>query len=328
MAVKVLVGGIELPEGAIGRIEAVAPNLDVRALSREEFADAATLHAALADAEVVYTNWSGMWNSLAPRFAEVAPNLKWVQLGSAGADAISAQALASGVRFTTTAGFNALSISEYVVGCMVMFAKGWPRLWRNQEARGWERKPVETLESKTLGIVGFGHIGAEIAKRARPFGMRVMATRRSFAGGEIDPLVDVALAPSEVGRLLRESDFVVLSTALTAETRGLLDAAAFASMKPSAYLINVSRGEVLDEAALASALRDGTIAGAALDVMVKEPLPAESPLWELDNVILTPHISGRVADLYALATDIAVANLARYASGQPLENEVDPVRGY
>jgi glyoxylate/hydroxypyruvate reductase len=120
----------------------------------------------------------------------------------------------------------------------------------------------------------------------------------------------------------------VLSTALTAETRGLIDARALASMQRSAYLINVSRGEVVDEDALASALRAGTIAGAALDVTTKEPLPPEHPLWDLENIIITPHISGRVADLYGLATDVFCDNLRRYLTKESLRNEVDPTRGY
>jgi phosphoglycerate dehydrogenase-like enzyme len=328
MAVQVVVAGVELPEGAAEQIRAVSDNLDVRVLSRADMAAEGEFASALADAEIAFGNWSGQWNDVVASLSEVAPHLRWVQLGSAGADALTPAALASGLRFTTTAGFNAASIAEYVVGCMVMFSKGWPRLSRNQAAHGWERLPVETLVGKTVGIVGFGHIGAEVARRAKAFGCRIVATRRSFAGGERDELVDVGYAPSDVGKLLAESDFVVLSSALTAETRGMIDAAALASMKRSAFLINVARGEMIDEDALATALLAGTIAGAALDVTVREPLPAEHLLWTLDNIIITPHISGRVADLYGLATDIFSDNLRRYLAQQPLRNEVDPARGY
>lgn len=327
MAIRVVVAGVELPEGAVDQIRAVSPEYDVRILGRGEMDDA-TLRGALADAEVVFANWSGQWNDIIASLGSVAPQLRWLQLGSAGADALTPAALTSGVRFTTTAGFNAVPIAEYVVGCMVMFSKGWPRLARNQAAHGWERIPVTTLVGKTVGIVGFGHIGAEVAKRAKAFGCRIVATRRSFAAGGGDPLLDAAYAPSEVGKLLAESDFVVLSAALTAETRGLIDAAALSSMKRTAYLINVSRGEELDEDALASALREGTIAGAALDVATKEPLPPEHPLWDLDNIIITPHISGRVAELYGLATNVFCDNLQRYLAHEPLANEVDPARGY
>jgi phosphoglycerate dehydrogenase-like enzyme len=327
MSIRVVVAGVELPDGAADQIRAVSLEYDVRILGRQEMDDE-TLRAALADAEVVFANWSGQWNEIVASLDSIAPQLRWFQLGSAGADALTPVALASGVRFTTTAGFNAVPIAEYVLGCMVMFSKGWPRLARNQAAHGWERIPVTTLVGKTVGIVGFGHIGAEVAKRAKAFGCRIVATRRSFTSGGGDRLLDAAYAPSEVGTLLAESDFIVLSTALTAETRGLIDAQALASMQRSAYLINVSRGEVVDEDALASALRAGTIAGAALDVTTKEPLPPEHPLWDLDNIIITPHISGRVADLYGLATDVFCDNLRCYLTKEPLRNEVDPARGY
>lgn len=330
MAVQVLVAGVDLPQGGAELIRGVSPELDVRVLTRAEVTEEGRLAAALADAEIAFGNWSGQWNQVVAALPDVAPRLKWVQLGSAGADALTPAALSSGLTFTTTAGFNAVSISEWVVGCMLMFSKGWPRLFRNQQQHGWERIPVETLVGKTVGIVGFGHIGAEVAKRARAFGCRVIATRRSFSTstGAPDELLDAAYAPAEVGTLLASSDFVVLSTALTAETRGLIDATALGSMKPGAYLINVSRGEVVDEDALASALRGGVIAGAALDVTVREPLPPEHPLWELENIIITPHISGRVADLYGLATDIFLDNLRRYLAGESLRNQVDPERGY
>ena len=328
MAVRVLVAGVDLAVDGAEQIRVVSPDLDVTVLSRAEMGEPGRFASALADAEIAFGNWSGQWNEVVAGLPGSAPRLRWVQLGSAGADALTPAALGSGLTFTTTAGFNAVSIAEWVVGCMVMFAKGWPRLFRNQQAHGWERIPVETLVGKTVGIVGFGHIGAEVAKRARAFGCRVVATRRSFGAGDADPLLNAAYAPAEVGRLLAESDVVVLSSALTAETRGLIDAAALASMKPSAILINVSRGEVVDESALAEALRAGTIAGAALDVTVREPLPPEHPLWDLDNIVITPHISGRVANLYALATEIFCDNLRRYLAGEALRNQVDPARGY
>jgi phosphoglycerate dehydrogenase-like enzyme len=328
MTVRVLVAGVDLAADGAERIRAASPDLDVTVLTRAEMGEPGRFAAALADAEIAFGNWSAQWNEVVAGLPASAPRLRWVQLGSAGADALTPAALGSGLTFTTTAGFNAVSISEWVLGCMLMFAKGWPRLFRNQQAHGWERQPVETLVGKTVGIVGFGHIGAEVAKRARAFGCRVVATRRSFGEGGGDPLLDAAYAPSEVHRMLADSDYVVLSSALTAETRGLIDADALASMKPSAVLINVSRGEVVDEDALAAALRDGTIAGAALDVAVREPLPADHPLWSLDNIVITPHISGRVADLYALATEIFCDNLARYGAGEALRNQVDPARGY
>jgi phosphoglycerate dehydrogenase-like enzyme len=201
MPIRVVVAGVELPNGAADQIRAVSPEYDVRILGRDEMDDE-TLRRALADAEVVFANWSAQWNEIIASLGSVAPQLRWFQLGSAGADALTPAALNSGVRFTTTAGFNAIPIAEYVLGCMVMFSKGWPRLARNQAEHGWERIPVTTLVDKTVGIVGFGHIGAEVAKRAKAFGCRIVATRRSFTSGAGDPLLDAAYTPSEVGTLL------------------------------------------------------------------------------------------------------------------------------
>jgi phosphoglycerate dehydrogenase-like enzyme len=210
-----------------------------------------------------------------------------------------------------------------------MFCRGWPHLFRFQQAHEFNRRiPPRELCGKTVGIIGMGHIGAAVAQRARAFGCRVLGIRRSFTARGPDAVADEAVPPSDLDYLLGESDFVVIAAPLTPETRGLIGEAQLRAMKPSACLINVARGAIVDEPALIRALKEGWIAGAGLDVFVREPLPPESELWDLENLILTPHISGGT-EIYSLrATEIFCANLRRYLAGQPLENVVDPNRGY
>jgi len=179
-----------------------------------------------------------------------------------------------------------------------------------------------------VGIVGMGHIGEEVARLARAFGCRIVATRRSVTAPTSDQHADELLPPSGLPRLLETSDYVVLAVPLTPETRGMIGAAELGMMPPHAVLVNIARGGVVDEAALVDALREHRIAGAALDVFEREPLPAESPLWDLDNVIVSPHISGGTEIYNQRAVDIFADNLRRFLAGEPLHNVVDPARGY
>jgi phosphoglycerate dehydrogenase-like enzyme len=173
-----------------------------------------------------------------------------------------------------------------------------------------------------------GAIGGALAQRARALGCRVLGMRRSFTARGPDTVADEAVPPSDLDYLLAESDFVVIAAPLTEETRGMIGAEQLRTMGPSSYLLNIARGELIDEPALIEALRDGAIAGAALDVFEREPLASTSPLWQLDNVILTPHVTGGVEDYNARATAIFCDNLRRYVAGEPLQNVVDPARGY
>jgi phosphoglycerate dehydrogenase-like enzyme len=179
-----------------------------------------------------------------------------------------------------------------------------------------------------VGIVGLGHIGREVARLAKAFGMRVLATRRSARKSRRAKYVDHLFSPDKLRDLLSESDYVVLTLALTPETRGIIGEAELRSMKPTAYLINVARGGLVDEAALVRALEEQRIAGAGLDVFTTEPLPQDSPLWGFENVIISPHIAGGMEDYVARATAVFCENLRRYLGGRRLINVVDKGKGY
>jgi phosphoglycerate dehydrogenase-like enzyme len=285
------------------------------------------LTEALKRADVLFTFWGGGIAQMED-FRERAPLLRWVQLTHAGAERVNPKLIAQGITFTTAGGLAAGPIAEFVMAYALMFSKGWPRLFRAQQEHKYSRFMPHELNGKTVGIVGMGYIGGEVARLAKAFGCRVIGMRRSFTGRGPDALADEAVPPSDLQYLLSESDFVVVAAPLTEETRGLIGAGQLATMKSSAYLINIARGGLVDEAALIAALKDATIAGAALDVFEREPLPAESELWDLENVIVTPHISGGTEIYNKRATDIFCDNLRRYLAGEPLSNVVDLARGY
>jgi phosphoglycerate dehydrogenase-like enzyme len=307
----------------------------------ERAAVAQGLYDAFDRAEVVFGFWGAELHSsltyatvkgsdAGPKtLREAAPRLKWIQLTSAGADRLLNSGLAEqGITVTTVSGLHATPIGEFVIGAMLMWAKGAPRTVRAQLKHEWVRFAPTELHGKTVGIVGIGHIGAEAGRLAKAFGCRVIATKRSATVRSSEPYADDVLPSSELPRVLAESDYVVLCVPLTKDTRGLIGERELRTMKRSAFLVNIARGPVIDEAALIRALREGWIAGAALDVFEKEPLPPDSPLWDFENVILTPHISGGTEIYNRRATEIFAANLRRYLAGAPLENVVDPVRGY
>jgi phosphoglycerate dehydrogenase-like enzyme len=230
-------------------------------------------------------------------------------------------------------------MGEYTLMMMLALAHRLPNAFRMMQAQTWSEDrnglfmPSE-LRGATLGLVGYGWIGKEIARLAQAFGMRVLAYRRSLPssgasedGSAGDSAVEF-VQREHLHLLLGQSDYVVLVVPITPETRGLIDRAALAQMKPTACLINIGRGAVVDEAALIDALRAGRLAGAALDVFEREPLPDDSPLWSLDNVILTPHIAGQTPNYEARAADLFAQNIRRFIAGEPLINQVDFARGY
>ena len=330
----------------VKQIEAVSPRVEVRVLgqaARQLFRgerrypselEAQTarreLEEALAQAEVLFGFWGPTLLEMHPNpesLRVAAPHLRWVQLTSAGMDRAARSGLVgSEFLLTSASGLHATPIGEYVLLVMLMFAKGAPKFVRAQERREWVRYMPQELYGKTVGIVGLGHIGGEVARLAKAFGCRVIATRRSETAA--DERVDALVPPSELHRLLGESDYVVLSVPLTDETRRMIGEAELRAMKPSAVLINIARGAVVDEAALVRALKDGTIAGAGLDVFEREPLPPESELWDMENVVLSPHISGGTEIYNQRATGIFCENLRRYLVGEPLMNLADASRGY
>jgi phosphoglycerate dehydrogenase-like enzyme len=291
-------------------------------------------------AEVIYTF------GVLPQ-PEQAPHLRWVQLNSAGANHVIQHPLfATDVMFTTVSGLHAINIGEYVLASILTWTRHLPELFDLQRKNQWPSdrwaccQPTE-LRGSTVGIVGYGSIGREVARLAKAFGMRVLALKRhrESAGeqgafelvGLGDPagvLPDALYGPEQLREMLAVCDFVVLAVPLTPETRGMIGEAELRAMKPTAYLVNIARGEVCDEPLLIHALQGGWIAGAGLDVFTQEPLPKTSPLWALPNVILTPHISGFTPVYEQRAVDIFCENLRRYIAGQPLLNLVDKSTGY
>jgi phosphoglycerate dehydrogenase-like enzyme len=285
---------------------------------------------ALPDADVVVAP------ALSDDQVARAGRLRWLSSVAAGLDDIATPALlARGVAVTSASGVHGPNIAEHVLAMMLMFTRGMPRLYRAQLARRWQRDaksrsdgPGE-LTGKTLLVVGLGRIGEAIAARARPFGMRLVALKRDpaarhDAGIVVDELLPLDALDDALGR----ADHLCLTVPLTRETHRLMDARRLARLPAGAYLYNISRGAVLDEAALVEALRARRLAGAGLDVFEEEPLPASSPLWELDNVILTPHVSGTTPLYYARTAALFADNLDRFLAGHPLANRFDPARGY
>lgn len=265
--------------------------------------------------------------------AGAAP-LRWVHSAAAGVgSSLYPEMRDSRVVLTNSAGIHAPPMAETVLGMILFFARGLDFAVAAQRDRRWDKAPFEAADTPvgevsgaTLGIAGFGGIGRELAARARALGMRVLALRRTAADGPEG--VEVLAGEEGLREVLRRSDFLVLALPETESTRGLIGAAELREMRPGAVLVNVARGAVLDEEALTAALRSGALRGAALDVFGEEPLPPESPLWGLRNVLVTPHVSATSRGFWRRETDLIVENLRRYRDGRPLRNEVDKRAGY
>ena len=240
-----------------------------------------------------------------------------------------AKDLGDNVLVTNASGCNAIPVAEHVLGFMLMLVKQTKRSLANQATNKWERFFPEELAGKTVGIVGLGNIGGEVVRLAKTFRMRVIATRRSATKRETGVEGVEEIYPlSQLPALFSESDFVVVSVPLTPETTKLLGERELRAMKPSAFFINISRGQVVDQSALIRALEEGWIAGAALDVTDPEPLPPDSKLWDAPNIIITAHIAGGTFSTGGRTAELFCDNLLRYMEGKPLVNLVDRAKGY
>ena len=284
---------------------------------------------ALEHAEVVF----GIPDSSGEGLVDLvrrAPRLRWVQARNAGAGEQLGAALRlapgelDGITVTTSSGVHAGPLAEFALLGLLAFAKDLPKLQRDQRARHWPdgQQPVGELRGRTLLLVGVGAIGTETARLASAFGMHVIAVKRSLQGAV--PHVDELHPVSELRSLVGRADGIVVTLPATDATRGLLDAETLAAVKPGAVLVNVGRGAVIDEAALAERLQDGTLAGAALDVFAEEPLPEDSPLWGLENVIVSPHGIALVEAEEPRIVELFIDNLRRRRAGEPLRNALDP----
>lgn len=262
-----------------------------------------------------------------------APNLRWVQTPSAGVDFVAKmpEFVASEIVLTNTRGAHAPSIAEHAFALLLSLTRHIVPTsveWQREKFWGREpgyRLPVELMGS-TMGIVGFGAIGRAIAQRARGFGMELRAV--DIAAGTGAPYLDEVWPVDRLPELMTASNVVAIAAPYTRQTHHLIDAAALASMPQGGYVIAVSRGGIVDEDALIDALERGHLAGAGLDVCEREPLPAESRLWTLPNVVLSPHLAGSSAQKERRCVEILVENLRRFGQGEPLVNVVDKQLGY
>jgi phosphoglycerate dehydrogenase-like enzyme len=325
-------------ESQLDKLRSVSPRLkfDVRPVaSTEEISD-----EKWKNVEVLYTS-----RVLPP--PEKVPNLRWIQFHWAGIDhAIDAPVLRKPELVATTlSGAAASQMGEYVLMMLLALGHRLPAILNSQRKTEWPENrwdlfmPLE-LRDSTVGILGYGSVGRQVARLLFPFGAKVLATKRDVmhprdSGYTPDGLGDPEgeyvhrLYPPEALRsMLQECDFVVVTLPLTPETENLIGEEELQALKPSAYIIDLSRGGIIDHSALIPALKEKRIAGVALDVFPEEPLPPENPLWKLPNVILTPHISGSTAHYDERAVELFAENLHRYLAGLPLFNRVDVERGY
>lgn len=257
-----------------------------------------------------------------------ASRLRWVQTLTAGADSVSFEDLeARGIVMTNGSGIHAPNVAEHLLGLMLTFARSLPVLMRAQQRHEWlESVRQFELLGQTLCVVGLGDIGLALAERAAGIGMRVTGVRRRDI--PVPPYISRVAGLEDMQPLLVEADHIALCLPLTPRTDGLFDAARLATLKPSAYIYNIGRGELIDQDAVIDALRSGRLAGAGLDVTTPEPLPPESPLWDLENVLITSHSSGRSPTRLDRFIDLLLDNMTRFQVDEPLRNVVDPVEGY
>lgn len=301
-----------------GRDVAAAPLL---AAGREVvwLEDEASLSAALPSLRVLACG------GLADIDWAPARSLELVQIFGAGVDHLPAGRLPPRVQIVNARGIHGGEIRDHALAMMLAFARELPRLAELQRRRRWAPFAAGTLREKTLGILGLGHIGRDVAAAGRALGMLVIGTRTR---DEPVPEADETLAPEHTQRVLAESDYVVVCLPATAATRGLIDENALAAMKPSAVLVVLSRGGIVDEAALCRRLHAGALGGAALDVFADEPLSEDSPLWSTPRLLVSPHMAGLSHDYFARAFAVLAENLERLDAGVPLLTPVDLERGY
>jgi D-2-hydroxyacid dehydrogenase (NADP+) len=297
------------------------PNLEIVHASTPD-----EMMAHAADVDVIYARPT-------PEFLAAAPKLRWIQTPSAGVDFLMnfPELVDSDIPLTNTRGAHGPSIAEHVFGLLLSLTRAIPTCLKWQADKQWNRNqetyrlPREIMGS-TMGIIGFGAIGRNVAKRAVAFDMNVLAVDAVATDGA--GYCDEVWAPERLPDLLAASDVVVVAAPYTKQTHHLLSTAEIAAMKKDAYLIVVSRGGILDEDALATAMKSGHLAGAGIDVTEREPLPAGSPLWDLSNIIITPHLAGSSYQKERRCVEVLRENLLRFGRGEPLINLVDKRAGY
>lgn len=301
-------------------IDSIASQADLRFANTSD-----ELRVAIKDAEIML-GWNfqagglrGAWND--------RTCLRWIHWCGAGVDAVLFPALVqSDTVLTNARGVFDRAMAEYVLGVIIAFAKRFPETITYQLKRTWQHRLTECIEGQHVLVVGVGSIGGAVARLLRSVGLNVVGVGRR-ARSE-DPEFGVVHPQGKLNQLLPEADYVVIVAPLTEETIGMFGTEQYRAMKPTARLVNVGRGRIIDETALIKALQDREIAGAALDVFETEPLPQDSPLWSMANVIVSPHMSGDFVDYPRALADSFLENFRRFTAGEPLLNVVDKTQGY
>jgi len=329
---------VPMPESLIAKLQSVSLRLNIRQVKAAKAEDVPG--DVWATSEVLYTS------RVVPT-PEQAPNLRWIQFHHTGIDHVRDAPILQkpDLEVTTMSGASASQVGEYILMMLLALGHRLPEMLDFQHRANWpkdrwERFSPRELRGCTVGIVGYGSIGRQTARLLFNFGATVLAAKRDlrhpqdpgyFLDGQGDPGGDYVhrLYPIEALRsMTKECDFLVVAVPLTAQTRGLISAEVLEAMKPSAYLVDISRGGVVDHTALVHVLREHKLAGAALDVFPEEPLPADNPLWKLPNVIVTPHVAGITAQYDERAVRLFAENLHRYLSGEALLNRYQSELGY
>ncbi len=328
---------LPFPAPIIERLQTVSPRLRIHVHPTNKASDLPA--DLLPDVEILYTH-------RALPDPESVPNLRWIQFHFAGIDHTEQHPLLkTTAQITTLSGAAMTQVAEFVLLCLLALGHRLPAILADRSKKRWSDdrfdryRPLE-LRGSTVGLVGYGSVAREVARLCRAFGATVLATKRDLmhledtgyaAEGLGDPqaqLVERLYPPQALASMAALCDFLVVAVPLAPETRGLVGRRVLAQMKPTAYLIDISRGGVIDHGALVEAISEKRIAGAALDVYPVEPLPENSPLWDLPNTILTPHIASASGAYYERAAALFAENLQRYLAGQPLLNLYQPERGY
>ncbi|WP_338825345.1 Glyoxylate/hydroxypyruvate reductase B [Moorella humiferrea] len=309
-------------ENHIKSIQEALPGVEIIYAIKEK-----ELRAKTTDADVLIT-WPFITEEMV-EFCKGAPSLKWIHSIISGVEGLMNSEIRNlDIRITSTKGIHGFPMAEHVLAYIFSFLRALPVFFRSQLKKEWNDEAHvlcdETI-NKTVGIIGLGNIGMHIAKKCKLLGFRVVALKRTPIQSE---WVDKCYSAVEIDQLLKESDFVIVTVPYTPQTHHLIGEKELRMMKKTAYFINVARGGVVDQEALIKVLQENTIAGAGLDVFAEEPLPSDNPLWDLPNVILTPHIAARSPYYMDRAIKVVIENLLRFSRDEELLFEVDKVRGY
>lgn len=317
--IRSLVVSLPAPEHLVDQLRRDFPDIDITRVQPDDLGD------ELAEADAVFA-----WR-VPEEAIQLAPRLKWIHRGAAGVeDLITPTLRASDIILTNSSGVHAPNMAEHVMACMLAFARRLPKLLKLQHEHAWSGRRiigVFELTGQTVALIGLGDIGQAVATRAQAFGMSTIGVRRNPELPRPDG-VETMMSIERLHEALGSAHHVVNTLPLTGATARLFDTAAFAAMRPGSYFYNVGRGKTVDTGALIDALESGRLAGAALDVTEPEPLPDDSPLWDMDNVIITLHTAGRTPQMWDRVFQLFTANIQRYQAGDPMINVVDVEAGY